>query len=323
MHVEYTSLSFGFELEFTGIKRSVAAHVVADFFDTGRPTQIGGWGHDTYEIKDRSGRIWRVVKDASVQAVRQENSEIVVVSDDYQCELVSPVLGYSDIPLLQRLIRELKESGALVNKSCGLHVHVGAERFSPNNLRTLCNIIYAKQSLLTKALDCRQDRRRYCLDLSDEFIKKLNKKKPKTMGEFAEVWYHGFNALPFRRNDRYNDSRYRILNLHQLLSGRLKTVEFRLFNGTLHAGKVKASIQLSLLIAAQALNQKKATSRVTVPDNGNEKYSFRVWLLRLGGIGDEFKTMRHHLLKYLEGNSAWREPPTNDDARGLSDVEAQ
>ncbi|MOA43211.1 hypothetical protein D3C78_1653440 [compost metagenome] len=86
---------------------------------------------------------------------------------------------------------------------------------------------------------------------------------------------------------------------------------------------MKASIQLSLLIAAQALNQKKATSRVTVPDNGNEKYSFRVWLLRLGGIGDEFKTMRHHLLKYLEGNSAWREPPTNDDARGLSDVEAQ
>jgi Putative amidoligase enzyme. len=143
------------------------------------------------------------------------------------------------------------------------------------------------------------------------------------MGEFAEVWYHGFNALAFRRNDRYNDSRYRILNLHQLLSGRLKTVEFRLFNGTLHAGKVKASIQLSLLITAQALNQKKATSRVTVPDNGNEKYSFRVWLLRLGGIGDEFKTMRHHLLKYLEGNSAWREPPTNDDARGLSDVEAQ
>ena len=40
----------------------------------------------------------------------------------------------------------------------------------------------------------------------------------------------------------------------------------------------------------------------------NEKYTFRVWLLRLGMIGDEFKTARKHLLDHLEGCIAWKDP---------------
>lgn len=32
------------------------------------------------------------------------------------------------------------------------------------------------------------------------------------------------------------------------------------------------------------------------------------WLLRLGMIGDEFKTARGFLLEKLEGNIAWRDP---------------
>ena len=42
--------------------------------------------------------------------------------------------------------------------------------------------------------------------------------------------------------------------------------------------------------------------------SNDEKYTFRVWLLRLGLIGDEFKTARHHLLKNLDGNIAWKDP---------------
>ena len=31
-------------------------------------------------------------------------------------------------------------------------------------------------------------------------------------------------------------------------------------------------------------------------------------MLRLGLIGEEFKTARHHLLKNLDGNIAWKDP---------------
>jgi hypothetical protein len=84
------------------------------------------------------------------------------------------------------------------------------------------------------------------------------------------------------------------------------TIEFRLFNGTTHAGKIKAYIQLCLAISHQALTQRSA-SRIKTQST-NEKYTFRTWLLRLGLIGDEFKTARLHLLEHLDGCIAWKDP---------------
>ena len=83
------------------------------------------------------------------------------------------------------------------------------------------------------------------------------------------------------------------------------TIEFRAFNGTLHAGEVKSYIQLCLAISAQALHTKAASPARPITDN--PKYTFRCWLLRLGFIGDEFETARTHLLKRLPGNAAWRQ----------------
>jgi hypothetical protein len=84
------------------------------------------------------------------------------------------------------------------------------------------------------------------------------------------------------------------------------TCEWRLFNGTTHAGKIKAYIQLCLAISNQALTQKSASRQKTA--STNEKYTFRTWLLRLGMIGDEFKTARLHLLEHLDGSIAWKDP---------------
>jgi predicted DNA-binding WGR domain protein len=40
--------------------------------------------------------------------------------------------------------------------------------------------------------------------------------------------------------------------------------------------------------------------------HGNERFTFRVWLVGLGLKGPEFKTARRHLTANLRGNSAWR-----------------
>ena len=40
--------------------------------------------------------------------------------------------------------------------------------------------------------------------------------------------------------------------------------------------------------------------------NENPKYAMRTWLLRLGFIGDEFKTARDLLTKRLDGDTAFR-----------------
>ena len=51
----------------------------------------------------------------------------------------------------------------------------------------------------------------------------------------------------------------------------------------------------------------KNSKRITATDKptDNEKYAFRCFLLRLGFIGDEYKTARKILLRNLEGNGAF------------------
>jgi len=80
----------------------------------------------------------------------------------------------------------------------------------------------------------------------------------------------------------------------------------RYFGGTLHAGQIKAYIQFVLALAAKALAAKSASSKRREYDPATARYDFRVFLLGLGLIGDEFKTARHHLLANLEGSSAWK-----------------
>lgn len=136
--------------------------------------------------------------------------------------------------------------------------------------------------------------------MDTRFLDEINNRPPMSMEQFKSMWYDG-EDYSYRH---YDDTRYHALNLHSVFYK--GTIEFRLFNSTLHAGEVKSAIQLCLAISHQALIQKSARHAKTVSDN--EKYTFRTWLLRLGLIGDEFKTARHHLLKNLEGNIAWKDP---------------
>ena len=187
-----------------------------------------------------------------------------------------------------------------MNPSCGLHIHIDAAVHTPQTLHNLVNIMAAKEDLLYKALQIQVSRQRYCRKAETRFLEAIEQQPPTTMQELNRQWYGGRDHSGYH----YDDSRYHGLNLHSVFNK--GTIEFRLFNSTLHAGEIKAYIQLCLAISHQALTQQRAFQTRTVPEN--EKYTFRGWLLRLGMIGEEFKTARLHLLKNLEGNIAWRDP---------------
>ena len=57
-------------------------------------------------------------------------------------------------------------------------------------------------------------------------------------------------------------------------------------------------------LCGMARRMKRVSGKPTETDN--DKYAFRCFLLRLGFIGDEYKTARKILLKKLTGNSAFR-----------------
>ena len=184
-------------------------------------------------------------------------------------------------------------------------MHINALPFDARALRNITNIMASKEDLIYKALQVDVDRElRYCRKVDNGFLEELNSRKPKTTESFKTIWYEQQRDYIHGTSEHYHDSRYHCLNLHSVFQK--GTVEFRLFNGTLHAGKIKAYIQFCLAISAQALNQNCASRRKT--QTTNEKYTFRTWLLRLGLIGDEFATARHHLLANLEGCIAWKDP---------------
>ena len=289
------SQNFGIEIEMTGLTRAAAARIIAGHFDT-QATHVGG-GYDAYTIRDNRNCQWRVVSDACIGGRNGRNRS---ASQDYSVEFVSPICQYEDIETVQELVRKLRAGGARVNDSCGIHVHVDASSHTPQTLRNIVNIMASKEDLLYKTLKVQVNREHYCQKADTRFLEELNHKRPKTMQEVEQMWYNGYGG----RYIHYDDSRYHALNLHSVFSK--GTIEFRMFNSTLHAGEVKSYIQLCLAISHQALVQRGASRIKRQPEN--EKYTFRTWLLRLGLIGDEFKTARQHLLKNLEGNIAWRDP---------------
>lgn len=289
---------FGIEIELTGITREEAAKVIAEYFGT-ESYYIGTY-YKTYGAKDRKGREWKATFDSSIVAQKKIRRQVTSAGDEYKCEIVSPILTYDDIPDLQEIIRQLRHKGAFASEKCGIHIHVDASRYTPQTLRNMVNIIASKEDILYRALQIDPARLYYCKKVNEKLIETINKKKPKTIEQLKDLWYA--EDPNSNRNKHYNSTRYHGLNLHATFTK--GTVEFRLFNSTTHAGEIKAYIQFCLAVSHQALTQKSASPRRTV--TGNEKYAFRCWMLRLGLIGDEFKTCRLHFLKHLEGNSAWR-----------------
>ena len=290
---------FGIEIEMTGVTRKAAAEIAAEHFGTA--ANFDGTYYNTYSALDSQGRKWKFMSDSSISAQRKSGGQVVAASDEYKTEMVSPICRWEDIETVQELVRKLRKAGAIANDSCGIHVHVDASPFNANTLRNITNIMASKEDLIYKALQVTVARQhRWCKPVDARFLEELNRKKPKTLNEVSRIWYNGGD----RSNIHYDESRYHCLNLHSVFQK--GTVEFRLFNSTTHAGKIKAYIQFCLAISAQALNQRCANRQKT--RTTNEKYTFRTWLLRLGLIGDEFKTARIHLLEHLDGCIAWRDP---------------
>ncbi len=133
--------TIGVEIEFAGITRAVAAKKIADFFEA-KADHTGG-SYDAYEIKDQTGRIWKVVSDSSIRDIPER-----------RCELVTPILRYEDIETLQAVTREVWRIGGRSDATlgCGVHIHIGAKGHTAQSLRNLTNLMASHENLLIDSL---------------------------------------------------------------------------------------------------------------------------------------------------------------------------
>lgn len=288
--------NFGVEIELTGITRCVAAKVIADHYHTN--SWFIGSAYHTYAATDSKGRTWKAMYDSSIQAERKVNGNRTYASDEFKCEVVTPILQYEDIEDLQQIVRELVAKGALANKSCGIHVHVDGAKHTPESLLRLLTFAIGRQDLFYEALQ-NADRTRWCQKINRKLLDALKRDPEKTRASIERIWYSKVNDNYTGRvsYEHYNSTRYHGINLHAFFTK--GTVEFRLFNGTTHAGKIKAYIQFCLAMSAWAIecesNDLYFKSCAKYTDAQKAALMKRVLTKRLGLTGPEFKTCRLHL----------------------------
>jgi hypothetical protein len=294
--LDLTSHTFGIEIETSGLTREALAKTIADVIG-GRVVSCPPYhGQSAFQAVGPDNRGWSVLHDGSISGVNIG-------------EIVSPVLRYSDIETVQKIARAVFAAGgrSTAKKNCGIHIHVGAAGLTVKNLIDLSKLVDKQEELIHAALDISTIRAQNWTRPTDQgFLDRVDAKKPKSFDELAMCWYNLRHVARWESFMHLHDSRYHGLNLHSFFN-RGKTVEFRLFNGTLHAGKIKSYIQFCLAMVEKARTTKGAAHRgrrTYNPECG--KYDFRCFLINLGLKGDEFKTLRGHMLKNLKGDSAFK-----------------
>lgn len=81
-------------------------------------------------------------------------------------------------------------------------------------------------------------------------------------------------------------------------------LDFPWFSASCSPEEIQTYMKFITALCNMAKKQKRITSKQK--DVDNEKYAFRCFLLRLGFIGEEYKTDRKILLRNLSGSSAFK-----------------
>lgn len=107
---EMKKQTFGVEVEMNNITSEEAARVAAKLFSTNEYRNTAARnGYSTWSAWDTAGREWKFQKDVSITG-----------DEDEKCEMVTPILHYEDIEILQELIRKLRHAGAKSRGTCRL-----------------------------------------------------------------------------------------------------------------------------------------------------------------------------------------------------------
>ena len=151
-----------------------------------------------------------------------------------------------------------------------------------DSLRRLVNMVYSRGTLLSRATGG-------SFRVDKELITALNKASiPVTATDFAA-----------KLNEYASE--------HGGLDGlalEADRVSFTGFPLTDDSDRNSAFQQLACLMNRMAIEQKRIQAKVVNDDN--EKYAFRIWLLRLGMRGNEYKAARKALMENLSGHAAFR-----------------
>ena len=195
--------TFGVELEFIAPETLNRNAIARALTRAGVSSFDAGYTHETSER-------WKLVSDASVRG------------DGNAMELVSPILrGDAGMAMLRKACDELTRLGCTVNKSCGLHVHVGARDMSVVAMRRLAILYSDFEAVLDSVMPASRRLN------NNMYLRSLSGLSKSQIAVARDV-----RAIALQIN---NGGRYAKLNFTS--HWKHGTIEFRLHAGTINADK--------------------------------------------------------------------------------------
>lgn len=180
--------------------------------------------------------------------------------------------------LEERLLPFLIEKGYAEEVPMELEVSLPAADLTAQGIRNLVNMLYSRQYLLNKAAGGAY------FAVSDEIIEALKENptvaKEEILGQISAAG--GITGLSIEEDK----------------------VTFT-FPKAEEQEEITAYFHLAAAMLKKAKESKCIRAEEHTPEN--EKYYFRVWIVSLGFSGGEYKETRHHLLKRLQGHSAFKD----------------
>lgn len=215
---------------------------------------------------DTDSSKWRLKTDSSVSGGR-----------GYGLELVSPILkGENDMIILKTFMELLNSNHCDVNRTCGLHVHVGVRDWGVDQFKNLAK----RYSKFEKAIDTvmpisrRESNGNYCRSHSNV-----------TGTNLAEV----FKTISKCRTSRevagfFQSGRYYKLNLDSFWKH--GTVEFRHHSGTICPAKIEnwTRVCIAMTVLADEKRSVKVVAGETPSHFKNKLSSFMNGLVKTGQI---------------------------------------
>lgn len=169
------------------------------------------------------------------------------------------------------------------------------ERHNGVTLRNLVNLIYSRGPIVSKATGAK-------LRVSEELVEALKDDScTYSMANFRKA-YGDFLAGHEDAAEGF-----------EILKDR---ISFSGFPAAPDKEHFMAWGQLVALMNNQALSQDRIQAKAV--DDSNEKYSFRVWMVRIGMNGPDFKETRKILMENLSGHAAFR---TEEQAEAFREKE--
>lgn len=297
---EIKKRQFGVEVEMYNIRRRIACEKVAEYFHTEITICNVGGSYNKWTCDDNKGRKWCFISDSSI-------------CDSYDgCEMVTPLLTYDDMNDLQAITRILRKEGGRSDpeNNCGVHVHVDVADMTAHQLVNLTNLVASHEQLIKDAISVDEDRNnRWCRSVEPKFLERINREKPNDLDKLKYIWYDSQGYSVSEANDHYSHTRYHLLNFHSLWQN--KGIEFRCFQfanrtgarmGGLHAGELKAFIQLCLALCETAKQATSVKSKPSKLQTDNPQFAMKRFMRKLGLKGKEFSTVRNVMFRNLDGD---------------------